>query len=86
MGLEAIPVSARTGAGFEALLTAIDRGLALDPVAHARFRIPAGEGLSIHLLHERAKVMASQYQDEWCEIEAEAPESVRRQLTRYVVE
>ncbi len=86
VGLEAIPVSARTGAGFEALLTAIDRGLALDPVAHARFRIPAGEGLSIHLLHERAKVIDSRYQDEWCEIEAEAPESVRRQLTRYVVE
>jgi GTPase len=86
VGLEAIPVSGRTGAGFEALLTAIDRGLSLDPVALARFRIPAGEGLPIHLLHERAKVLASQYRNEWCEIEAEAPESVRRQLTRYVVE
>jgi GTPase len=86
IGLEAIPVSGRTGAGFEALLTAIDRGLSLDPVALARFRIPAGDGLPIHLLHERAKVLASQYRNEWCEIEAEAPESVRRQLTRYVVE
>jgi GTP-binding protein HflX len=86
VGLEAVPVSGRTGAGFEALLTAIDHGLLLDPVALARFRIPAGEGLPIHLLHERAKVLASQYQNEWCEIEAEAPESVRRQLTRYVVE
>jgi GTP-binding protein HflX len=86
VGLEAITVSARTGAGFDALLAAIDHGLSLDPVAHARFRIPAGEGLSIHLLHEHAKVIDSRYQDEWCEIEAEAPESVRRQLTRYVVE
>jgi GTP-binding protein HflX len=86
VGLEAIAVSARTGAGFEALLTAIDHGLSLDPVTRARFRIPAGEGLPIHLLHERAKVLASQYQNEWCEIEAETPESVRRQLTRYVVE
>ena len=86
VGLEAIAVSARTGTGFEALLAAIDHGLTLDPVAHARFRIPAGEGLPIHLLHERAKVLASHYQDDWCEIEAEAPESVRRQLTRYVVE
>jgi GTPase len=86
VGIEAIPVSGRTGAGFEALLTAIDHGLSLDPVAFARFRIPAGEGLPIHLLHERAKVLASQYRNEWCEIEAEAPESVRRQLTRYVVE
>lgn len=86
VGMQAIPVSARSGAGFEALLTAIDSGLSLDPVAHARFRIPAGEGQPIHLLHERAKVLASQYRNEWCEIEAEAPESVRRQLTRYVVE
>ena len=86
VGLEAIPVSGRTGAGFEALLTAIDHGLSLDPVALARFRIPAGEGLPIHLLHERAKVLASQYRNEWCEIEAEAPESVRRRLTQYVVE
>ena len=86
VGLEAIAVSARTGAGFERLLTAIDHGLSMDPVALARFRIPAGEGLSIHLLHERAKVLASRYQDDWCEIEAEAPESVRRQLTRYVVQ
>jgi GTPase len=86
VGLEAIAVSARTGAGFEALLTAIDHGLSLDPVTRARFRIPAGEGFPIHLLHERAKVLASEYQDDWCEIEAETPESVRRQLTRYVVE
>ena len=86
VGLEAISVSARTGAGFQALLAAIDHGLSLDPVARARFRIPAGEGLSIHLLHERAKVLDSRYDDDWCEIDAEAPESVRRQLTRYVVE
>ena len=86
LGLEAIGVSARTGAGFDKLLTAMDDALAVDPVMLARFRIPAGEGLSIHLLHERAKVLASHYRDEFCEIEAEAPESVRRQLTRYVVE
>jgi GTPase len=86
VGLEAISVSARTGAGFPALLAAIDHALSLDPVARARFRIPAGEGLSIHLLHERAKVLDSRYDDDWCEIDAEAPESVRRQLTRYVVE
>jgi GTPase len=86
VGLEAISVSARNGAGFPALLAAIDHGLSIDPVARARFRIPAGEGLSIHLLHERAKVLDSRYDDDWCEIDAEAPESVRRQLTRYVVE
>jgi len=82
---EAIPISARTGAGMDALLASMDRSLALDPVAHARFRIPAGEGLLLHLLHERARVVASHYENDWCEIDAEAPESVRRQLTRYVI-
>ena len=83
---QAVPVSARTGAGFEELLEAIDEALPLDPVASIRLRIPASEGSVIHLLHERAKVLASRYEDDWCEIEAEAPESVRRRLARYMVE
>ena len=83
---EAVPVSARTGAGFEALLQAIDAALPLDPVTHARFQIPAGEGAPVHLLHERAKVLSSQYRDDICEVEAEVPESVKRRLSRYLVE
>jgi GTP-binding protein HflX len=83
---EAIPVSARTGAGFDTLLAAIDHALPLDPVLRVRFRFPSSEGSVSHLLHERTKVLASRYEDDWCEIEAEAPESVRRRLTRYVVE
>jgi GTP-binding protein HflX len=83
---EVLPVSARTGAGFEALLAAIDRVLPLDPVSHARFRIPAGQGSLIHLLHEYAKVLATRYEGEVQEIEAEVPESIRRRLTAYVIE
>jgi len=79
------PVSARTGAGVEALLQTIDQALPLDPVSHALFRIPAGEGAPIHLLHERAKVLSSRYQDAYCEVEAEVPESVKRRLSRYLV-
>ena len=83
---EAVPVSARTGEGFDALLEAIDNALPLDPVSRQMFRIPAGEGSLIHLLHERAKVLSSQYRDEVCELEAEVPESVKRRLSRYLVE
>jgi len=82
----AVPVSARTGAGFDELLEAIDNALALDPVSHQRFLIPAGEGSLIHLLHERAKVLSSQYRDDLCELEAEVPESVKRRLSGYLVE
>jgi len=81
---QAVPVSARTGAGFDALLEAIDKALPLDPVSRQRFLIPAGEGSLIHLLHERAKVLSSQYRGDICEIDAEVPESVKRQLSSYL--
>ncbi len=80
-----VPVSARTGAGVDALLQTIDEALPLDPVSHALFRIPASEGAPVHLLHERAKVLSSRYQDAYCEVEAEVPESVKRRLARYLV-
>ena len=85
-GWQALAVSARSGAGFDQLLAAIDRELPLDPISHARFRLPASEGSLIHLLHERAKVIASRYEGYCCEIEAEVPESIKRRLTRYIVE
>ena len=81
---EAIPVSARSGAGFSELLQAIDNALPLDPVSLQRFRIPAGEGSLIHLLHEHARVLASQYRDDILEVEAEVPESVKRRLSEYL--
>ena len=81
-----IAISARNGDGLEDLLAAIDDALALDPVAFARFRIPAGHGSAMNLLHERAKVTATRYTDEFYEIEAEAPESVRRRLREYLAD
>jgi GTP-binding protein HflX len=83
---QAIPVSAHTGAGFDALLEAIDKALPLDPISHQRFLIPAGEGSLIHLLHEHAKVLSSHYRGEVCEIDAEVPESVKRRLSGYLAE
>ncbi len=81
---EAVPVSARTGAGVPELLQAIDNALPLDPVSHERFRVPAGEGSVIHLLHERGKVLSSQYEGEVVNIEAEVPESLKRRLSEYL--
>jgi GTPase len=78
-------VSARSGAGMEGLLKAIDESLLLDPVCLARFRFPAGEGGPLNLLHERARVLSSEYTNEYCEVEAEVPESVRRRLREYIV-
>lgn len=83
---EAIPISARSGAGFTELLAAIDRELPLDPISRAHFQIPAGEGSVIHLLHERAKVLSSTYGDAVVDIEADVPASIKRQLATYLAE
>jgi GTP-binding protein HflX len=85
-GWQALALSARSGDGFDQLLAAIDRDLPLDPVSRANFRLPASEGSLIHLLHERAKVLASRYEGDYCEIDAEVPESVLSRLARYRVE
>jgi len=82
----AIPISARSGAGFDAVLGAIDKLLPLDPVSRVKFRIPSSDGSVINLIHERARVLHRNYRDDICEIEAEAPESVRRGLARFLVE
>jgi GTPase len=85
-GSEAIPISARTGAGLDALFAAIDRMLTVNSATRSKYRIPAGNGAVIHLLHEHAKVLASRFQDATWEVEAEVPESVRSRLTPYCVE
>ena len=84
-GIRAIPLSARSGEGLETLLGAIDEELPLDPVSRGRFRIPAADGALIHLVHEGAKVLASRYDGDFWEVEAEVPESVRRLIARYAV-
>ncbi len=80
----AVAISARTGEGFDVLLRKIDQALALDPVSPCVFRIPVGDGAAVHLLHQSAKVTATKYSGETCEIEAEVPESIRRRLERYI--
>ena len=82
----AVAVSAREGRGIGELLAEMDRMLQLDPVSRARFRLPAGEGGLLHLLHERARVLSTTYADSWVEVEADVPESIKRRLTGYIVE
>jgi GTP-binding protein HflX len=81
----AVSISAMTGEGFEALLKKIDQTLALDPVTPCKFRIPISEGAPVHLLHQCARVTATRYTEDACEIEAEVPESIRRRLSAYIV-
>jgi GTP-binding protein HflX len=80
-----IPVSARTGEGLDRLLEAVDELLPVDRVHRAVFRVPMREGSKVHLLHEYARVIRETFDGEYCTIEAEAPETVRRRLKSYLV-
>jgi GTP-binding protein HflX len=81
----AVVVSAKSGEGIDDLLQRVDQMLPLDPVARARFRIPHTEGTALHLLHEFARVVEKRFEDEYAEVVADAPESVRRRLKRFAL-
>jgi GTP-binding protein HflX len=78
----AVAVSALTGEGMDRLLAAIDEVLPLDPIVPATFRIPAGDGATMAMLHEFGKVLSTRYDGEECEIEAEIPKSLELRLAR----
>jgi GTP-binding protein HflX len=78
----AVAISALTGAGIPGLLRVIDEALPLDPVVRASFRLPLGDGATLALLHQFGRVLEKQYCEEWCQVEAEIPESLSRRLAR----
>jgi len=80
----ALPVSAKTGEGAAELLRAIDAGIDVDPTETVRLRIPLSDGAALSLLHERARVLKRRFREQYCDVEAEAPASVRRMLAPYV--
>ena len=83
--VNAVAISAQAGIGLDALLRKIDETLGLDPIAHSAFRIPIADGAALHLLHQYARVTAKRYTGKLCIVEADAPESIRRRLAKYLV-
>jgi GTP-binding protein HflX len=79
-------ISGETGAGMPELLELIDQQLVQDPVARQRFRLPLGEGRALHLLHDRAAIVSKHYEDQFCEVVADAPQSIRDRLAEFAVE
>jgi 50S ribosomal subunit-associated GTPase HflX len=78
-------VSGLTGEGLARLFDVIDQVIPFDAVETVRFRIPLRDGAAIALLHERGRVRAEDYDGNLCEMEVDAPESLRRRLGRYLV-
>jgi len=62
-----------------------DEGLVQDPVARQRFRLPLAEGRALHLLHDRAAIVSKRYEDTYCEVVADAPQSIRDKLAEFTV-
>ncbi len=80
--VRAVGISALTGQGMDALHSAIDEILPLDPLVRTTLRLPAGDGATLAMLHDLGRVLATRYSESGAEVEldVELPESVKRRL------
>ncbi|MCU1330445.1 MAG: GTP-binding protein HSR1-related [Bryobacterales bacterium] len=85
MAVPVVLASGRTGEGVDDVLRLIDEVLLFDLVEPALFRIPMKDGASLAMLHARGRVTHESYTGNICEIEVDAPASLRAQLKRYLV-
>jgi GTP-binding protein HflX len=82
----AVAVSAKSGLGVDGLVEAIAEALPAEAFLRVRFRFPAGEGFGLHLLHELGRVSETRYEGEYCLVEADVSEPLKRRLSEYVVD
>jgi len=72
---------------LDRLLSAIDARLDLDPIERARMRVPQSEGKALALLESRAVIVSREYgENEMVELEVDAPESLVRRLSQFLLE
>jgi GTP-binding protein HflX len=79
----AVLVSGLTGEGIPDLFAQIDAVLAFDSIETVTFRIPLAEGAALALLHQCGRVLKEDYDGDSCLVEVQAPESLRRRLSRF---
>jgi GTP-binding protein HflX len=84
MARKAVAVSARTGAGLDQMLAAIDELLPADPITRVTFRFPSDAGRQLNLLHEHGRILRKDYEDPFWTVEADVPESLRKRLRRFI--
>ena len=83
---KSVLVSAQLGTGMNELLSLIDEQTVGDPVSRQRFRLPLGEGRALHLLHDRAAILSKRYEEEFCEVVADVPQSLKNLLAEFAVD
>jgi GTP-binding protein HflX len=83
---ENVHISAARGLHLDRLLAAIDAHLDLDPIERAHLRVPQSEGKALAQLESRSVILSRQYgENETVELEVDAPESLLRRLSQFVV-
>ena len=80
-----IHVSATKGIGLDKLLEHIDVHIAEDPVRRVHLRVPQAEGKALAALDAKARIYAREYRDGYVDLDVQAPESLLRQMKRYVM-
>jgi GTP-binding protein HflX len=84
---ESVHISAARALNLPRLLAAMDARLEQDPVLHATLRLPQSEGRALAQLEAGSVILRRSYgeEDETVELELDAPESLLRRLSRFVV-
>jgi GTP-binding protein HflX len=83
---DVVHVSAAKGIGMDRLLQRIDELIEQDPVRQVRLQVPQSEGKALATLDAKAVVLSREYREGYVELEVQAPESVLRQMTNFIVE
>ena len=85
IGPNNVSLSARTGAGIDALLAAMERELSKG-LRHAVFLLPYALGGQVETLHDKAQVLRCDYTAEGIEIEVNCDETIYGRLQKYEVQ
>ncbi len=78
-----VAVSARTGEGMEALLTAIDGALHSDPVIETELRVPQQEGAALAAIEAGMVIHSREYEGNFVRLTVSGPASLVGRLRQY---
>jgi GTP-binding protein HflX len=84
-GAEALPFSALTGEGMDALLAAIDGALRSDPIVDAELRVPQHEGAALAAIEAGMIVHARKYEGNLVRLTVSGPASLVGRMRRFRV-
>ena len=85
-GSNSIYVSAVEGSGIGTLLARIDQMIEEDAISRVRLCVPQSEGKTLAMLEAKARIHSRKYIDGSVELVAEAPASVLRKASQWVVD